>query len=140
MFFVKKPRLPLFLSISYFWFTYETSVTVLQQIGKVHDHQYRALLCTFIRNLSYFPQSVLQHATDYFQIFSGFFEDIPQNVWRHSPECLRSFPGVFGDIPRNVWEHSPEYNIPPIPRVPRIPFPVPVFLVLYIAHLPVLIN
>ena len=40
---------------------------------------------------------------------------------------------MFGDIPRNVWRHSPEYNIPPIPRVPRIPFPVPVFLVLYIA-------
>ena len=40
---------------------------------------------------------------------------------------------MFGDIPWNVWRHSPEYNIPPIPRVPRIPFPVPVFLVLYIA-------
>ena len=87
------------------------SVTVLQQIGKVHDHQYRVLLCTFIRNLSYFPQNVLQHATDYFRIFSGFFEDIPRNVWRYSPE----------------------YNIPPIPRVPRIPFPIPVFLILYIA-------
>ena len=43
------------------------------------------------------------------------------------------FPGMFADIPRNIWRHSPEYNIPPIPRVPRIPFPVPVFLVLYIA-------
>ena len=40
---------------------------------------------------------------------------------------------MFGNIPRNVWGHSPEYNIPPIPRVSRIPFPVPVFLVLYIA-------
>ena len=40
---------------------------------------------------------------------------------------------MFEDIPRNVWEHSPEYSIPPIPCVPRIPFPVPVFLVLYIA-------
>ena len=134
-------------------------------------------MCTFIRNLSYFPQNVLQHATYYFRIFSGFyrgyspeclatfpgifgdipgiFGDIPQNIWGHSPECLRTFPGMFGDIPRNVWghspeclatfpgmfediprnvwRHSPEYNIPPIPRVPRIPFPVPVFLVLYIA-------
>ena len=69
------------------------SVTVLQQIGKVHDHQYRVLLCTFIRNLSYFPQNVLQHAADYFRIFSGFFEDIPRNVWRYSQECLRTFPG-----------------------------------------------
>ena len=80
------------------------------------------------------------------------FEEIPRNiwrhsgnVWRHSPECLatfprtfediswnvfRTFPAMFGDIPRKVWRYSPEYNIPPIPRVP---FPVPVFLVLYIA-------
>ena len=41
---------------------------------------------------------------------------------------------MFYDIPRNVWRHSPEYNILPIPRVPRIPFPVPVFLFLYIAN------
>ena len=49
---------------------------------------------------------------------------------------------MFGDIPRRVWENSPKYNIPPppppppprpIPRVPGIPFSVPVFLVLYIA-------
>ena len=40
---------------------------------------------------------------------------------------------MFEGIPRNVWQHSPEYNIPPIPRLPRIPFPVPVFLVLYIS-------
>ena len=100
------------------------SVTVLQQIGKVLDHQYRVLLRTFIRNLSYFPQNVLQQATDYFQILSGFFEDILRNVWRHSPEYLATFPGKSGDIPWNVWPHSPEYNIPPIFRVPafRPPF------------------
>ena len=40
---------------------------------------------------------------------------------------------MFENIPRNIWRHSPEYSIPPIPCVPRIPFPVPVFLVLYIA-------
>ena len=84
------------------------SVTVFQQIGKVHDHQYRVLLCTFIRNLSYFPHNVLQHATDYFRIFSVFLEDIPRNVLGHSPECLTTFPGMFGDIPRNVLGHSPE--------------------------------
>ena len=38
---------------------------------------------------------------------------------------------MFEYIPRNIWRHSPEYNIPLIPRVPRIPFSVPVFLVLY---------
>ena len=46
---------------------------------------------------------------------------------------------MFEDIPRNIWQHfpeynTPEYNIPPIPRVVRIPLPVPVFLVLYIAY------
>ena len=64
--------------------------------------------------------------------FPGIFYDIPRNVWRHSPECLATFPGMFGDIPQNVWQHSLEYNIAPIPRVPRIPFLVPVFPVLYI--------
>ena len=39
------------------------------------------------------------------------------------------------NIPRNVWRHSPKYKVRPIPRAPRIPFPVPVFLVLYIALL-----
>ena len=116
MFFVKKPRLPLFLSISYFWFTYETSVTVLQQIGKVHDHQYQALLCTFIRNLSYFPECFTTchrlfsnllwifrgHSPECLATFPGMFEVIPRSVWRHSPECLRSFPGMFENIPRNI--------------------------------------
>ena len=41
------------------------------------------------------------------------------------------FPGIFEGISRNIWRHSPEYNIPPIRRVPRIPFPVPLFLFLY---------
>ena len=91
------------------------------------------LLCTFIRNLSFFLQNVLQHAADYFRIFSGFFEGIPRNVWLHSLEYLATFTEMFEDIPWNVWGHSPEYSIPPIPRVPRISFPVPVFLVLYIA-------
>ena len=68
-----------------------------------------------------------------FFTFSGMFGDNPRNIWRHSPECLVTFPGMFSDIFRNVWRHSPEYSIPPIPRFPRIPFPVPVFLVLYIA-------
>ena len=61
------------------------------------------------------------------------FDDISRNIWRYSPECLRTFPGMFSTIPRNVWRHSVEYKIPSIPYVLRIPFPVPVFLVLYIA-------
>ena len=73
---------------------------VLQQIGKIHDHQYQVLLCTFIRNLSYVPQNVL-HAPDYFRILSGFFEGIPRNVWRHSSECLGHSPYSPHFVPRS---------------------------------------
>ena len=55
--------------------------------------------------------------------FPGMFEDIPRNVWRYSPECFTTSPGMFGDIHRNI-------TFPPLPA-----FPVPVFLVLYIALL-----
>ena len=55
------------------------------------------------------------------------FHDTPGNIWRHSTECLATFTGMFEDTPQDVWRHSPEYDIP---HVPRIPFPVPVFLVL----------
>ena len=79
------------------------------------------------------PRNVWQHSPEYLRTFPGMFDDIPRNVWRHSPECLATFPGMFEDIPWNVWRHYPEYNIPPILRVPRISFPVPVFLFLYIA-------
>ena len=58
-------------------------------------------------------------------------DNIPQNVWLHCQKCLATFPGKFEGISRNVWRHSPEYNIPPIGRVPRISFPVSVFLFLY---------
>ena len=54
--------------------------------------------------------------------FPGMFCDILRNVWRHSPECLTSFPGMFDDIPWIITFP------PPIPRVPRISFPVLVFL------------
>ena len=75
------------------------------------------------------------------------FEDIPRYVMKHSPECSATLPGMFGNIPQaqgdilwNVWQHFPEYNIPHILRVPRIPLPVPVFLVLYIAILGIFLN
>ena len=80
-------------------------------------------------------QIIFEYSLDFSRIFPGMFGDIQRNVWRHSPEYLATFSGMFGDIPRNVWGHSPEYNILPIHRVPRIPFPVPVFLVLYIANI-----
>ena len=36
---------------------------------------------------------------------------------------------MFRDIPQNVWRHSPEYKSSPISRVPKAPFPFPVFMV-----------
>ena len=102
----------------HFFFFQSLPITVFQQIGKVHDHQYRGLLCTFIRTLSYFPQDFLQHASDYFRIFSGWLENIPWNVKRHSPGCLATFPGMFGDIPRNVLGHSRNITFPPFPAFP----------------------
>ena len=77
--------------------------------------------------------NIFEYSPEFFTTFARIFGDIPRNIWRHSPECLVTFPQMFEDIPRNVWQHSLEYNISPIPHVPRIPFPVPVFLVLYIA-------
>ena len=53
--------------------------------------------------------------------------DILCNVWPHTLERFATFLGMF-------WRHSPEYNIPPISRVLRIPFPVLVFLFLSIAN------
>ena len=88
---------------------------------------------TFHRMFYSMPHIIFEYSLDFSRTFPGMFGDIPRNIWRHSPECLVTFPGMFSDIFRNVWRHSPEYSIPPIPRFPRIPFPVPVFLVLYIA-------
>ena len=50
-----------------------------------------------------------------------------------STKCFTTCHRLFSNILWVFRGHSPEYNIPPIPRVPRIPFPVPVFLVLCIA-------
>ena len=88
----------------------------------------------------YIPRNIWRHSPECLTTFTGMFGYIPRTVWLHSPECLATFPGMFDDIPRNVGRHSPEYNIPPIPRVPRIPFPVPVFLVLYLANRAVFIQ
>ena len=73
------------------------------------------------------PRNVWRYSPEYLRTFPGMFGDISRNIWGHSPECIVTFPGMFGDIPRNISSH------PPIFRVPSIPFPVPVFLVLYIA-------
>ena len=82
------------------------------------------------------PRNVWRHSPEWLGTFPGMFEDIPRNVWWPSPECLATFPGMFGDIPWNLWGHSAKYYIstPLISRVPHIPFPVPVFLFLYIAQ------
>ena len=106
-----------------------------------------------IPGMFYVSRSVWRHSPECLATFPGMFYSIPRNAWRHSPECLATFPGMFYNIPQNVlrhspeclrtfprhvWRHCPEYNIPPIPR---IPFPVPVFLFLYItSKLHIIIN
>ena len=80
------------------------------------------------------PGNVLKHSGGCHQTFRGMSSNMQENVAKHSGECPETFWGMFSNIiPRNVWRHSSEYNISPISRVPRIPFTVPVFLVLYIA-------
>ena len=78
------------------------------------------------------PGNVWQYTQEYLRTFPGIFDDIPRNVLGHSPECFTTFPRMFGNTPQNFWRESTEYNIPPIPRVPHILFPVPIFLVFYI--------
>ena len=118
----------------------------------------RGAKCIFLvaTELAYKSNSAEGHSLECLVSSPGISEDIPRDVWRHSPECFTTFPRIFGDIPRNIWRHSREClrtfagmfedipwnfgNIPwniiflPIPRVfSRIPFPIPVFLFLYIA-------
>ena len=89
-------------------------------------------LATFPKMFYDIPQNVWGHSLECLATFPRMFYDIPRNVWWHSPECLATFPGIFEDIPQNVWlwRHSPEYNIP---SIPCIPFPILLFLFLYIA-------
>ena len=89
-------------------------------------------LATFPGMFGGIPRNIWWHSAECLMTFSGMLDNIPRNIWRHSPECLRTFPRMFSNIPRNTWRHSPEYNIP---TIPCIPFPFPVFLVLYIAVL-----
>ena len=79
------------------------------------------------------PGNVCPHSPECLGTFSRVFGDIPCNVSGHSLECLVTLPRMFEDIPGNVWQHILECNIFPIPHVSRIPFPVPVFQVLYTA-------
>ena len=113
---------------------------------------------TFHRMFYNMPQIIFEYSFNFSRTFPGIFGDIPRNfsrhypeclvtfpgmsrnVQRHSPECLRSipeffttFPGIFHDIPQESLKTFPEYKILPNPRVPRIPFLVPIFLVLHIA-------
>ena len=95
--------------------------------------KFKEMTQTFPRMFEDISRNVWGNSPVCLATFPWMFEDISQSVWGRSPECCATFPGMFGDIPRNIWQHSPEYNIPPIPQVHRILFPVPVFLVLYIA-------
>ena len=99
----------------------------IQKLAIVIWLHFLECLATFPGMFGDIPRNIWGHSPECLATFPGMFEDIPQNVWRHSPECLRTFPGMFDDIPQNI-------TFPSIHRVSRIPFPVPVFLVLYIAY------
>ena len=97
---------------------------------------------TFHRMFYNMPKIVFVYSMGFSRIFPGMFNGVPRNVWQYSPEYLAPFAAMFNGIPRDVWEQSLEclatfpgilVDIPPIPRVPRISFPVPVLLVSYIA-------
>ena len=105
---------------------------ILNAIQHNNSHYLHQTLATFLRMYGDILRNVWRHSWECLAIFPGIFEDIPRNIWRYSAECFRIFPRIFGNIPQNFWRESPEYNIPPIPRVPHILFPVPIFLVFYI--------
>ena len=93
--------------------------------------------------LEHSPCSLLEHFPESSRAFSGIFNlwnipgnVLPRNVLEHSPEFSSAFLGMV------KWEHSPEpsnrfpgilVNIPCVPCIACIPFPIPVFLVLQIA-------
>ena len=55
----------------------------------------------------------------YTMLINYYQKYIQKDMYNVFKRCFATFPGMFGDIP----------------RVLRIPFPVPVFLVLYIAYI-----
>ena len=84
-------------------------------------------------------ENLCQHSPESFITFPGIFSNIRWNLFEHSPESLRTFPKISSNIPRNLLQHSPEsserflgtlVNISRVPHIPRILFPVHVFLVL----------
>ena len=86
------------------------------------------------------PKIIFKYSMCFSRTFPRMFNGVPRNVWQYSPEYLAPFLGMFNCIPGDVWEQSVEYlatfpgileDIPPIPRVPHISFPVPVLLVSY---------
>ena len=81
-------------------------------------------------------ENLCQHSLESSRAFPGIFTNIPQNLLEHSPESLLTFPGIFLNIPRNIKIIAFPgilVNISHVPRTPRIPFLIPVFLVLQIA-------
>ena len=122
------------------------------KISKISQNKSRFRFPGIFLNI---PRNLLDHFPESSGTFPGIFWNIPQNLFEHSTESSGTFPGIFSNIPRNPLEHSPEssskfpricfniprnvkiitfpgilVNIPHVPRIPCIPFPVTVFLVL----------
>ena len=107
----------------------------IDSLKYIYIYIYKKCLATFPGMFGCIPRNVWRYSPESLTTFPEMFNNISRKVWLHSPECWKTFLRMFEYIPPNVWRHSPEYNIPPIPRVPRIPFLAPLFLVLYIALL-----
>ena len=86
------------------------------------------------------PWNLLEHSPESLITFHGISWNISRNLLKHSSESLITFPGIFSSILRNAKIRTfPEssyrfagiiVNIPRVPCIRRIPFPIHVFLVL----------
>ena len=108
MFFVKKPRLPLFgSSISSFWFTYETWAKVFNLPVQYLTKLLRNRLYWwrfFNKQVKFMITSIncyYVHSSKTFHTFHKMFY-MPQIIFEYSLDFSRTFPGMFEDIPRNI--------------------------------------
>ena len=127
--------------------------TVSLEIAKI-GHASENNLCFLSKTWLWLTQN-WKHYLESSWTFLGIFPNNPWNLFKNSPESLIEFPRIYDTFPRNLLEHYTEFsgifsgifsntpqnakmrifpgilvNIPGVPYIPHIPFPVSVFLVL----------